>query len=200
MRFSLHGLPESLATGVHDGLTAAGHEHGEPADVAVVGIDLPGGGFDMVDLSVADWEQAIAVIRAGFFAIRSAAESMSRRSAPGRILVLVPAHSVRTSRGCGVAAIAGSFLTTVGQVAATELAPKGIRVNVVAVGPLEGEAPERVVDAVPTGRLVGQRQVGDVCALLAAPEADAVNGAVVTVDGGYTVTKAGGGSPFARAD
>ena len=71
--------------------------------------------------------------------------------------------------------------------------------NVVAVGPLEGEAPERVADAVPTGRLVRPRQVGDVCAFLAAPGADAVNGAVLAVDGGYAVTKAAGGSPFARS-
>ena len=42
-------------------------------------------------------------------------------------------------------------------------------------------------------------QVGDVCAFLAAPGADAVNGAVLAVDGGYAVTKAAGGSPFARS-
>ena len=36
------------------------------------------------------------------------------------------------------------------------------------------------------------------CGLLAAAEADVVNGAVVAVDGGYVVTKALGGSPFTR--
>lgn len=197
MRFSVEGLSDRLAAGVKEGLAAAGHEPGEPADLAVVGFDLPVG-TDVVDVSGADWEDTIASFRAAFFAIRRAAASMVEREVGGRVLVLVPAHAVRPSRGCGAAAIAGSFLTTVGQVAAVELAHRGIRVNVVAVGPLEGEAPERVAEAVPTGRLVRPREVGDVCALLAAPGADAVNGAVLAVDGGYAVTKAAGGSPFAR--
>jgi NAD(P)-dependent dehydrogenase (short-subunit alcohol dehydrogenase family) len=197
MRFSLEGLSDALAAGVAEGLVAAGHQPGEPADVAVVGVDLPVG-TDVVDLSGAGWERTIASIRGAFFAIRRAAASMTEREVGGRVLVLVPAHAIRPSRGCGAAAIAGSFLTTVGQVAAVELGPKGIRVNVVAVGPLEGEAPERVTEAVPTGRLVRPREVGDVCGLLAAAEADVVNGAVVAVDGGYVVTKALGGSPFTR--
>jgi NAD(P)-dependent dehydrogenase (short-subunit alcohol dehydrogenase family) len=199
MRFSVEGLSDGLTAGVREGLTAAGHEPSEPVELAVVGVDLPGGP-DVVDLTGIEWERTIGAIRAAFFAIRRAAASMTERGVAGRILVLVPAHAVRPSRGCGADAIAGSFLTTVGQVAAVELAPKGIRVNVVVFGPLEGTAPERVAEAVPTGRLVQAREVGDVCALLAAPEADAVNGAVVAVDGGYVVTKAGGGSPFARPD
>lgn len=197
MHVSVEGLSDVLAAGVREGLAAAGHEPGEPADLAVVGVDLPLG-TDVVDVTGAGWEQMIGSIRAAFFAIRRAAASMAERDVGGRILVLVPAHAVRPSRGCGTAAIAGSFLTTVGQVAAVELAPRGIRVNVVAVGPLEGEAPERVADGVPTGTLVRPREVGEVCALLVSPGADAVNGAVVTVDGGYAVTKAGGGSPFAQ--
>ena len=112
----------------------------------------------------------------------------------------MPAHALRTSRGCGPAAVVGSFLTTAAQVAAVELGANGHPASTsLAVGPLEGEAPERVADAVPLGRLVRPRQVGDVCAILAAPGADAVTGAVVAVDGGYAVTKAVGGSPFARS-
>ena len=200
MRFSVEGLSDGLSAGVREGLAAAGHEPAGPerADLAVVGIDLEDG-RDVVDLTDEEWGRMIASVRAAFFAISRAAASMTERTVEGRILVLVPAHAVRPSRGCGTAAIAGSFLSTVGQVAAVELAPRGIRVNVVAVGPLEGDTPARVVDAVPTGRLVRPRDVGDVCALLAAPGADAVNGAIVAVDGGYAVTKAAGGSPFARS-
>ncbi len=197
MRVSVEGLSDVLAAGVREGLAAAGHRPGEPADLAVVGVDLPLG-TDVVDVTGVGWEQTIGSIRTAFFAIRRAAASMAERGVGGRLLVLVPAHAVRPSRGCGTAAIAGSFLTTVGQVAAVELAPRGIRVNIVAVGPIEGEAPARVVDGVPTGTLVRPREVGDVCALLVSPGADAVNGAVVTVDGGYAVTKTVGGSPFAQ--
>ena len=189
MRFSVEGLSDRLAAGVKEGLAAAGHEPGEPADLAVVGVDLPVG-TDVVDVSgrLGGHDRVLPGR-----VLRDPARSRVHGRARGRrTSSCSPAHGRWPSRGCGAAAIAGSFLTTVGQVAAVELAPKGIRVNVVAVGPLEGEAPERVAEAVPTGRLVRAREVGDVCALLAAPEADAVNGAVIAVDGGYAVTKAAG--------
>jgi 3-oxoacyl-[acyl-carrier protein] reductase len=197
MRLSVAGLSRDLADSVVDAFRAAGHDVADPADVAVVGVEAALG-HELVDLDAAGWSAAIGACRSAFFAVRDAAASMAERGAGGRILVLVPVHAVRPSRGCGAAAVAGSFMTTVAQVAAVELAPRGIRVNVVAVGPLQGHAPERVAEAVPSGRLVTPRDVGETCVFLASAGADAVNGAVVAVDGGYAVTKALGGSPFAR--
>jgi enoyl-[acyl-carrier-protein] reductase (NADH) len=165
--------------------------------VAVVAVEAPIGD-ELVQLDGSGWAATIGACRSAFFAMQRAAASMVAREAPGRILVLVPVHALRTSPACGAAAVAGSFVTTVAQVAAVELAAKGIRVNVVAVGPLQGQVPDRVAEAVPIGRLVTAREVGDACVLLASAGADAVNGAVVAVDGGYAVTKALGGSPFAR--
>jgi NAD(P)-dependent dehydrogenase (short-subunit alcohol dehydrogenase family) len=114
----------------------------------------------------------------------------------GRIVAVVPVHALRTSRGCGLAAVAGSFLATAAQVAAVELGPKGIRVNVLAVGPSEERSPARTVDAVPLGRLTRVGDLGAACRLLASPDAEYLSGAVIAVDGGYHVTKAVGGSPF----
>lgn len=197
MRVVIHGVSDDLAAGVADAFAAAGHGSGEPADVAVVGVEAPLG-TELARLDRSAWEGTVAACRSAFFAVQHAASSMVARDAPGQILILVPVHAVRTSAACGTAAVAGSFMTTVAQVAAVELAPKGIRVNVLAVGPLQGQAPDRVVDAVPMGRLVTAREVGEACVLLASDGASAVNGAVITVDGGYAITKALGGSPFAR--
>jgi NAD(P)-dependent dehydrogenase (short-subunit alcohol dehydrogenase family) len=91
----------------------------------------------------------------------------------------------------------GSFLTTAAQVAAVELGPEGVRVNVLAVGPFEGEVDPRTADAVPLGRLARAADVAAACVMLAGPAAGYLSGAVVAVDGGYSVTKAVGGSPFA---
>ena len=166
-------------------------------DVAVVGVSCDTG-VALHELGQDAWNDMVASLRSATFAIQEAARDISA-GAPGqgRIIVVVPAHSVRTSAGTGVAAVAGSFLTTVGQVAAVELGPKGIRVNVVAAGPLEGAAPASVAGAVPTGRLTTPEDVARACVLLALPESEHVNGAVIAVDGGYAVTKAAGGSPFA---
>ena len=77
MRFSVEGLSDSLAAGVREGLAAAGHEPGEPADLSVVGVDLSVG-TDVVDVTGADWEETIASVRAAFFALRRAAGSRAR--------------------------------------------------------------------------------------------------------------------------
>lgn len=195
MRVSIDGLPEDVADGVADVLGRGGHERGEPAELAIVGID-PDVGTDLVDLPQGGWDAAVDAARASFFALQRAARTMVEHRLAGRIVVVVPVHALRTSRGCGLAAVAGSFLVTAAQVAAVELGPKGIRVNVLAVGPLEERTPARAVAAVPLGRLARATDLGGACRLLASPDAEYLTGAVIAVDGGYQVTKAAGGSPF----
>ncbi len=195
MRFSLTGFTPGLERDVAATLVAAGHEPGEPAELAVVAVEAAVGD-DLVGLDQADWAVAMAATRSAFFAVQLAARTMLDGGLAGSIVVVVPAHALRTSRGCGLAAVAGSFLTTTAQVAALELGPRGVRVNVVALGPLEGSAPARVEAAVPLGRLARAGDLAGACLLLAAPEAAFVTGAVLAVDGGYHVTKAVGGSPF----
>lgn len=198
MRFSLETVGPSLAAAIERELVAAGHERGDPPQLAVLGIDAPTG-EDLLDLAQSGWDETIAALRTSFTTLRGVARKMVETGG-GRVVVLVPVHAERPSRACGRSAVAGSFMTTVAQVAAVELAPAGVRVNVVAVGPLEGTDPEAVVEGVPIGRLVRPEEIGRVCCLLASEAADAVNGAVIAVDGGYAVTKALGGSPYARTD
>lgn len=198
MRVAIHGLSQALADAVAEAFRADGHELGAPAHTAVVGVELPAG-VDLLELSHESWGAAVAGAREAFFAMQQAARSIVEQGEGGCLLVVVPVHALRTSRGCGPAAVVGSFLTTAAQVAAVELGAKGIRVNVLAVGPLEGEVDPRTADAVPLGRLTRPADVGAACVMLAGPAAGYLSGAVVAVDGGYAVTKAVGGSPFAGA-
>jgi NAD(P)-dependent dehydrogenase (short-subunit alcohol dehydrogenase family) len=198
MRFAIHGLSPGVAVAVDEAFRAGGHELGEPADTVVVGVagKLPSG-VDLLELSRASWDASIAGARSAFFAMQKAARSIVEQGKGGCLLVVVPVHALRTSRGCGPAAVVGSFLVTAAQVAAVELGAKGIRVNVLAVGPLEGEVAPRTAEAVPLGRLTRPSDVGAACMMLASPAAGYLTGTVVAVDGGYAVTKAVGGSPFA---
>lgn len=202
MGLTVQGLPPSIEAAVLSAFADA-RPRLAPGDVAVVGVSCETGPA-LHELGQDAWNDMVASLRAATFAIQEAARDLAPASPPSpdapahaRIIVVVPAHALRTSAGTGVAAVAGSFLTTIAQVAATELAPKGIRVNVLAAGPLEGLAPEAAVAGVPAGRLTRPEDVARACVLLALPEAEHVNGAVIAVDGGYAVTKAAGGSPFA---
>ena len=195
MGVTVHGLPSDLVDGIGEAFRAAPHEC---ADTVVIGA-LPSPVADLHVLPRAAWDEAIGAARSAFFALQQAARVLVEGGGEGCLLVVVPVHALRTSRGCGTAAVVGSFLATAAQVAAVELGAKGIRVNVLAVGALEGEPAPRTVDAVPLGRLTRPADVGAACAMLAGPGGQYVSGAVVPVDGGYSVTKAVGGSPFADA-
>jgi len=198
MSVAIHGLSQALTDAVAEAFRADGYELGEPADTVVVGVEPPSG-VDLLDLSHASWDAAIADARTAFFSMQQAARSIVAQGNGGCLLVVVPVHALRTSRGCGPAAVVGSFLATAAQVAAVELGAKGIRVNVLAVGPLEGEADPRAADAVPLGRLTRPADVGAACVMLAGTAAGYLTGTVVPIDGGYVVTKAAGGSPFVGA-
>ncbi len=78
---------------------------------------------------------------------------------------------------------------------AVELAGRGVAVNAVAGGKLAPEGPDgpdrvppealaRIVARTPAGRLTTADEVADVVALLCRPEAAALHGQILTVDGG----------------
>lgn len=197
-RYRVAGVPEPLLSGIAHALEAQGLAAGEAdVDVLVAGTS-PGRAAPFLDLGQDDWAAEIVEIRRAFLAARDAARSLVARGAPGRILLLSSSPAVRPVHGATLQAVAGAFLTTMAQVAAAELGSAGVTVNVVAPGWVEGLAPDGLADAVPAGRLAKPEEVGEVCAFLASEAASYVNGAVVTVDGGFSITKSPGGSPLLR--
>jgi 3-oxoacyl-[acyl-carrier protein] reductase len=73
---------------------------------------------------------------------------------------------------------------------AKELGPRGIRVNIVAPGPIETEAPtppavvERYKAMIPLGRLGRTAEIATVVQFLASDAASFINGETINVDGG----------------
>lgn len=179
------GLPEHVAAAIAERVSS---------DAVVVG---PGeaavGRF--LELEQEEWETAIAGIREAFLTARDAARSFADRGEPGRIVFVSSAAAIRPVPGAALVATAGAFLHTLAQVAAAELGPQGITVNVVAPG-FVGD--ERFRDAIPAGRAPEPEDVAAACAFLTVPDTEYVTGAVIPVDGGFSITKSPGGSPLLR--
>jgi NAD(P)-dependent dehydrogenase (short-subunit alcohol dehydrogenase family) len=93
------------------------------------------------------------------------------------------------------AAKAGVEMLT--RVLALELGPENIRVNAIVPGPIEGtptpEARERARQSVPMKRYGTPREVADCAMFLASPLAAYISGAIIPVDGGWSVAGAGAG-------
>jgi NAD(P)-dependent dehydrogenase (short-subunit alcohol dehydrogenase family) len=185
---TLVNVPRSLEPALREALEAA------TIDTVVAGFgELPTGRF--LDIAQADWEATVAGMRGAFLAARTAAADLVGRGAPGRIVLLSSPPAVRPVPGATLLGTAGAFLARAAQVAAAELAGKRITVNVVVPGWLGDEG---LVDGIPAGRLARPAEIASVVAFIASEAASYVAGAVITVDGGFSLTKSGGGSPLLR--
>jgi NAD(P)-dependent dehydrogenase (short-subunit alcohol dehydrogenase family) len=171
---------------------------GQPElDVVVAGAGRrPTGRF--LELEQSQWDEAVAAAKSAFRAAQAAAAGWEAEGVQGRVVFAVSTASLRPVHGDALDATVGGFLTTIGQVGAVELGGKGITVNTVVHGRLEGEDAEGFVEGVPAGRLGNAGEVADAIAFLAAPSSGYVNGAVLAVDGGFWITKSAGGSPLLR--
>lgn len=129
------------------------------------------------------------VLRAGFEHLRRPGARVINISAPqSYIPAALQAHVC--------AAKAGVDMLT--RVAALEWADAGVRVNSIVPGPIEGtegmarlapgrEALCKVEESVPVGRLGTTEDIARLALVLASPLADYVNGAVLPVDGGWSL-------------
>jgi enoyl-[acyl-carrier-protein] reductase (NADH) len=122
-----------------------------------------------------DWEAMTDALEQATFALQGFARDCS---GAGSAVVVSSAAAARAIDGCTLDAVAGAFLTTVGQVAAVELAARGITVNVL--------VPARPPD---------EDTVSAVERFLVSDAARGVTGAVIAADGGFSVTKEVGGKP-----
>jgi NAD(P)-dependent dehydrogenase (short-subunit alcohol dehydrogenase family) len=184
------GLPAALDRAVRNALSGSTL----PVVVASAGLQARA---PFLELEQEEWRAAVTDAQKAFRLAQRAVSSWLEEESGGRVVFVVSTTSVRPVQGAALDATVGGFLTTIGQVGAVELGASGITVNTVAHGWLEGEH-EAFVDGIPAGRLARPEEVAAAVAFLASPAASYVNGALLAVDGGFWITKTGGGSPLLR--
>jgi NAD(P)-dependent dehydrogenase (short-subunit alcohol dehydrogenase family) len=118
------------------------------------------------------------------------------RGVPGRWVAITTALGTQPFPGAGSFGACAAALHTLVRIAAVEYGGRGIQANAVAVGWREGALPAMLEEDVavaledtPDHRLARPEDVAGAVAWLLSPDAAHVNGEVIRVDGGYTITR-----------
>jgi NAD(P)-dependent dehydrogenase (short-subunit alcohol dehydrogenase family) len=148
-----------------------------------------------------EWERIVDVDLTGLFLVSHAVAGVMRTQRSGRIINIASVAGLVPLRLQCAFAAAKAGVVNLSKAMAIELGHLGITVNTIAPGSIltEGtkklfygedgkfrEAMNQLLAHIPVGRPGTVEEVAHAVLFLAAPEASYVNGAVLTVDGGWT--------------
>jgi NAD(P)-dependent dehydrogenase (short-subunit alcohol dehydrogenase family) len=161
-------------------------------------VNAAGVGFlaRLVDCTLSDWRRIININLDGtFLCLRAAARRMVAENRPGAIVNIASINQEWPLNGFGPYCVSKAGVAMLTRVAALELAPRGIRVNAVAPGPIDTpmtaglrEAPflnAAVEERTPyQARFGTAAEVAALIAFLASEDGRWVIGQSIAVDGG----------------
>jgi len=154
----------------------------------------PRGG--LLDLPVEEWDRIMGVnLRAPFLTTRAMARLMIARGRAGSVVMISSGAARQMRNGSVPYCTSKSALERLAKGFALELAPYGIRVNVVepgfapgsTVSPLDAAYVERMKARIPLGRTSGPDDAPEAIMYLCSERASFVTGAVLSVDGGNSM-------------
>jgi NAD(P)-dependent dehydrogenase (short-subunit alcohol dehydrogenase family) len=154
---------------------------------AGIGADVP-----LLETTPELFDRIIAVNLRGTFLI---GQACARVMATGAAIVNISSVSgMRGNTGRTAYGASKGGVITMSQVWATELAPRGIRVNAIAPGPVDTPLVEKMHDAeiraiyaraIPMERYGKPREIAGAAAFLCSDDATYITGHVLVVDGGF---------------
>jgi NAD(P)-dependent dehydrogenase (short-subunit alcohol dehydrogenase family) len=149
----------------------------------------------LAELAPEEWTGRVRVWAGEpFWAAQAWLRDVLHRGARGRWVAVTTALGAQPFPGGGADGAAAVALQTLVRVAAAEYGSRGIRANAIAAGWREETLPpeldrELAVADTPTGRLISESDLAAAVVWLLSDEADQVNGEMIRLDGGYTVTR-----------
>lgn len=149
-----------------------------------------------LDATAALWDKIMEVnLRGAFLLCRAAAPHMATGS---KIVIMSSVAGFRPSTGLGIYSVSKAGLNMLTMVLASELGPKGIRVNALAPGTIKtrfsraltdnDQISEQILSRTPLGYFGEPQDVVGAALFLASDMSDYVNGAILTIDGGVTAS------------
>jgi NAD(P)-dependent dehydrogenase (short-subunit alcohol dehydrogenase family) len=162
-------------------------------------------GVDLVaatqDTGVDEWQRMLAVDLGGAFLCAKHSADHLARDRSGVIVNISSIHASTTLPGRAAYASAKAGLTGLTRALALDLGPRGIRVNAILPGYIRTDiwnlwldsVPDReglvkrIADQHPLRRIGTPGDIAGVVAFLASDDAAFISGAMVVVDGGFTV-------------
>jgi 3-oxoacyl-[acyl-carrier protein] reductase len=151
-----------------------------------------------LDTPAALWDRILGLNLTAAFHL---SQSVARRMQPGASIVNIASVSgIRASAGRVAYGVSKAGLIQLTKQMAVELAPRGITVNAVAPGPVDGPLangthPQSQIDdylaTIPQGRYAQATEIAGAVAFLAGPDARHITGQCLAVDGGFLAAGVG---------
>ena len=146
-------------------------------------------------MSDTDWEQVLAINLTAAFRLSRAVLRPMMKARWGRILQITSVVGATGNPGQGNYAAAKAGLAAMSKSLAAEVASRGITVNCIAPGfiatamtdKLTDTQKERILGAIPAGRMGSAEEIGAAAVYLASEEAAYVTGQTLHVNGGMAM-------------
>jgi len=137
----------------------------------------------------ADWDRVIATTLKGFYNMTKPVLKKMLRQKKGSVVSIASVAGITGNKGQANYSAAKAGLIGASRSIASEIAKKGIRVNVVAPGLIETDmirdAPvEMIKNIIPMGRIGKPEEVAKVVRFLCSDDASYITGQVISVNGG----------------
>jgi NAD(P)-dependent dehydrogenase (short-subunit alcohol dehydrogenase family) len=154
----------------------------------------------VLETSFEDWRTVMATNLDGAFLCTQAFGALMAKNGAGAIVNIASISGLRASTLRVAYGTSKAALIHMTRQHAVELGNVGVRVNVIAPGPVETEMARLVhsvairadyIDAIPLARYGTTEEMANVVGFLCSEEAAFVNGQVIAVDGGFEATGIG---------
>jgi NAD(P)-dependent dehydrogenase (short-subunit alcohol dehydrogenase family) len=149
----------------------------------------------VAEITAEEWTARVrAWVEEPFWAVQTWLRDVLRRGVPGRWIAITTTLGTQPFPGGGADGTAAVALQTLVRIAAIEYGSRGIRANAIAAGWREQTLPAELdrdlaLADTPTGRLTSESDLAAAIAWLLSSEADQLNGEIVRLDGGYTISR-----------